>query len=195
MTEKENTKKYDDLTSGFYGHVNQTIKTTTGATLIELHLAEWGEEAPWECADWYFDDGTDEPVHVANCNGHEGVGWQDAYHDLPEGTREELNELVSPYELTGLYLEARIAGLEEADPGNPGGGEFVIIETANYFNSDVNAAWNNRPKVLTEDEPGGNELVFDTYQKAKDYLDNHESGTYYLSHGEAGRPDYKIMKL
>ncbi len=198
MTQKTN---YDYLTDGFYGHVNQTIETDHG-TLIELHLAEWAGDESWECSDWYLDTGDDDPVHIANCNGTDGVEFLTGWHDLDfsddedrdDEIREELDELIESYQPTGLYKSARIAGMEKATEDDEDG-EFVIVEESIFFESDCNAEWNNRPNIVTSDEEDGDELVFETYRDAEKYVDELDGGTYYTAHGEAGRPNYTIYKL
>lgn len=43
------------------------------------------------------------------------------------------------------------------------------------------------------DERTGEILNFDSYADAKAWIEKEEEGVYYLSHGEAGRPDYFIV--
>jgi len=40
----------------------------------------------------------------------------------------------------------------------------------------------------------GYDLIFDTYGEAEEWINDHESETYYLSHGEYSRPDYYIVE-
>ena len=79
--------------------------------------------------------------------------------------------------------------MEEANENDQ---NVMILVEANYYTNDVNAAFNNQPQILTDEK--GSEIVFDTYSDAKEWIDNEESETYYLSHGEAGRPSYTIVK-
>lgn len=44
------------------------------------------------------------------------------------------------------------------------------------------------------DEDGGI-IIFESYKEADNRIHNLCSQTYYLSHGEAGRPDYLIVRV
>jgi hypothetical protein len=47
---------------------------------------------------------------------------------------------------------------------------------------------------ITEDNDRGEIREFTTRDEAQEWIDEAESGTYYLAHGEAGRPTYTICK-
>jgi len=66
---------------------------------------------------------------------------------------------------------------------------FVIWKENQFFTGTFNAPpddfiWNGL-------EP----LCFDSEADAQTWIDEAQDGTYYLSHGESGRPDYTIFKL
>jgi len=81
---------------------------------------------------------------------------------------------------------------------------YTIIVTPNYYAGTINAPSTHRLTIdeATEDDtefwapsPEGMEVaVFDTREKAQAVIDRLESGIYYTSNGEAGRPGYEIAE-
>lgn len=73
-------------------------------------------------------------------------------------------------------------------------GEFYIKITPNFYSGQINAP--QAHLLLNEDteEYGDREIaVFTRASDAQAVIDLLEEGNYYLSHGEAGRPDYEIV--
>jgi len=74
---------------------------------------------------------------------------------------------------------------------------FNIKATPNYYQGNLGAP---QEMLLREcDLPGGIETDYtqanwEFKEDAQDVVDLLEEGTYYLSHGEAGRPTYKIVE-
>jgi len=77
---------------------------------------------------------------------------------------------------------------------------FNIIITPNYYGGHINAP---QEHLLRDSEmPGYNQnpsyedrvVNFETREDAQESIDALEEGTYYLSHGEAGAPGYKIIE-
>ena len=181
-----------DYLEMYYGRENQRKKLSNGMDLVEIHIAEWvSDDENWEEGDWFV-EGNGVFEHVARCNGYDGADWLSGLYNIAGDNQEledEIKELVDSYELSGLAYEARDAALEDAEETDA---DVKIVVTHNYFLNDVNAAFKNAPKVIENEN--GVEMTFDTYADANEYIDKIESETYYLSHGEAGRPSYRIVK-
>lgn len=96
----------------------------------------------------------------------------------------------------GIDLETTLAewglspSLDEADEADT---DVRIWCANNYYEGTLGApsdGW-----VFPEDDAYfRSPLTFDTYADAQAWIDERESGTYYLAHGEAGRPAYTICK-
>jgi len=52
----------------------------------------------------------------------------------------------------------------------------------------------NAPHDGLVKDDNGEIITFDSYAAAKEWINQAEDGAYYLSHGEADRPNYKIVK-
>jgi hypothetical protein len=50
------------------------------------------------------------------------------------------------------------------------------------------------PLYWVSDEHDNSPIYFDSYAEAEEYIEGLEEGIYYLSHNEAGRPNYYILK-
>lgn len=60
----------------------------------------------------------------------------------------------------------------------------------NYYGGTLGAPTDSYARSDDDNEP----LVFDTTADAQEWIDDKDSGTYYLAHGEAGRPEYTIVE-
>ena len=76
---------------------------------------------------------------------------------------------------------------------------YRIIKTPHYYTGTFNAP--QEGYVLDEDDEGGvsyyqEPLEFETVTEAEAWIKEEQSGgTYYLGHGEASRPSYKIIDM
>ena len=52
----------------------------------------------------------------------------------------------------------------------------------------------NPPKSGLLADECGEYIIFDSYDDAAEWIDDNTGGTYYLHHGEMGRPTYKIVE-
>ena len=64
---------------------------------------------------------------------------------------------------------------------------YRIIKTPDYYSGTCNA-----PREGYVREEDDSIITFDTLEAAQEWIDDEEMGTYYLAHGEAGRPDFAI---
>lgn len=69
-------------------------------------------------------------------------------------------------------------------------GKVSIWVQPNYYYGTINIP---NPGYMV-DEDGGI-IIFESYKEADNRIHNLCSQTYYLSHGEAGRPDYLIVRV
>ncbi|ADK81593.1 hypothetical protein [Sediminispirochaeta smaragdinae] len=72
----------------------------------------------------------------------------------------------------------------KADPEYTG--ECKVLVIGNYYGY--------QPIQWARDESGWEEITFDSAAQAQEWIDEEEDGIYYLSHNEAGRPDYYIIE-
>jgi hypothetical protein len=200
MSETKWNEIEESLKQGYYGNV--TFHCLVGATqlrLYETNIADPDEnECGWECAEWYLvsDDGQD--TIVARCDGYTGVKKQiksDELCELLGYSQEEWAdeqeecfwEKINPYQITGeLISDAKSEQLDDAEEGYVG--ECAIWETPNYYIGHINA-----PTADFIADDNGERLIFSSHAEAQAYLDE-DDGPYYCSHGEAGRPSYRIVK-
>ena len=77
-------------------------------------------------------------------------------------------------------------GFAEAKPGDT---DVRVWCEPNYYAGTWNA-----PKAGYVRDDDGEQLVFDNYTDAQAWIDQMEEGTYYLAHGEAGRPTYYLAR-
>ena len=77
---------------------------------------------------------------------------------------------------------------------------YAIIETPNFYQGTFGAPQESYVKNVRLDTeqnynaPGAYDIAFfETEDEAQEVIDSLEEGTYYLSHGEAGRPAYQIV--
>ena len=75
---------------------------------------------------------------------------------------------------------------------------YQIKCTPNYYSSTCNAPQAHLVSTaeLGDTEPSYRVEIaeFETEEEAQSAIDSMQSGTYYLSHGEAGRPGYEIVE-
>jgi len=164
-------------------------------SLCHTEIADpYDNECGWECAEWYLVDDDDDETLIARCNGYEGIEWMQNDDQLlellkDEDTVDELKDKVQPYTITGdLIAGARAAMFEDAEDGYEG--ECKIWVMYNYYQSTLGAPVN---AVMAADN--NDELLFGSQAEAAAYLEpDDDDDTYYLSHGEAVRPSYRIVK-
>ena len=70
--------------------------------------------------------------------------------------------------------------------------QCAIAILPNYYGPDIQG--NNAVNFLTTDDSNASMILYDTIDEAQDAIDELEDDTYYLSHGEAGRPEYVIVE-
>lgn len=185
------------LKGEFFGHTHyhDTIKNFD---LYEVETADPVES--WECADWYLvnGDNENERYHIAHCDGYTGtektiedeklrvlLGFSAT--EWEEGEQYDFWDKIDSFELTGkLIAEAKAEQLEDMEEKE---GACAIWVTPNYYENQLNAPVAHF--ALAENEE---KLIFSKFQDAQAWIDEKESGRYYLSNGEAGRPDYRIVK-
>ena len=201
----------EGLKQGYYGSV--TLHETVGLAglrLYETNIADPdADDCGWECAEWYLvnDDG-DETI-IARCDGYTGIEklirddtlrdilgrteeqWED---DFEETSRVAFWGKIHPYEITGeLIAAAKYATLEEA--ADDYAGEVAIWTTPQYYEGTCNAP--TADYVREGDGCAYNDIMtFACAADAQEYIDDTLIGDepYCLAHGEAARPDYKIVK-
>lgn len=173
-----------EIIGGYYGHINQTKELPGGRLLVEVHLAEAGDDG-WEAGEWYVVDNTG-VHHVCTCNGTDGIS---AVHDAAR--YDEINELdedmIESYDFCGLQAEASAAAREDADEGD----ESCHIEiTPNYYGDDHR----NAPYLLAEENDKHGDPIEMTYEESEEWIDRQNREVYVTDHNEAGRPNYRIVK-
>lgn len=192
----------DDIKGGYYGTV--TYETTIGD--YDLYVAEIADpydndDAGWECGDWWLVNGEiTQAMHIAHCDGYNGVEWQAddaallAIMDGDADLLEELQEAVTPYEITGeLIAAAQAATLEEVAEDYVG--EVAIWSTPEYYAGTCNAPTADYVRD-GDGYPHNDIMTFASAAEAQAYIDDTLIGDepYCLSHGEAARPGYQIVK-
>jgi len=199
----------EGLKQGFFGTVE--LKQIVGKTQIRLYETNIADpddnECGWECAEWYLVDDDGAETLVARCDGYTGVEkeiddddlrellghtveqWED---ELEETSRECFWEKVTSYNITGeLIAAAKAAALEEAAENYKG--EVAIWVTPNYYAGTLNAP--TADYLREGDGYAYNDIkTFDSYADAQKHLNN-DDGPYVCAHGEAGRPNYRIVKI
>lgn len=65
---------------------------------------------------------------------------------------------------------------------------YAIVATREFYGPETR-------RSLVEDQETGNPITFPDRASAKAYLANYDSGRYYLSHNESGRPTYAIRRV
>jgi hypothetical protein len=93
---------------------------------------------------------------------------------------------VDPY--TGMAEFGFDAGPEDASPGDR---DVRIWRRPCYYAGTLGAP---RADYVREGTYWAYPRVFSTYEEAQSWIDAAESGVYVTSHGEAGRPEYRIVK-
>lgn len=191
--EFENYSNKDDLKNGYYGHIYEQGEFGK-YTLLEIELAEPGEDG-WECADWYLaDESAESAVQIAKCDGYTGVEWliddEDLSQILTEDQVEDLKDSVTPFRITGdLMAEAQDANNDYIDDDDNYNGPCMIWVEYCYSSGTLGAP---SDKFLQDDRC--DDIWFESVEEAKTWIDEAESETYYLAHGEMGRPTYRIVR-
>ena len=178
----------DACAVGTYFYVDGFDHKDYALVRIELGYAYGDEE--WECAEYYLiNKHTGEAYDVAMDNGEGIIDWQ-----MQEG---EIAALIWDIDL-GDYIEseplqedwiteAKRARIMEVDDDYEG--ECRIWVDYCYSAGTINAP---KDDFLLDDD--GDIMIFDSYDDAAEWIDDNTGGTYYLHHGEMGRPTYKIVE-
>ena len=107
-------------------------------------------------------------------------------------TADDLGDWLISQDLSGLDLlrnRANVFGIKSVDAAaenttNP----CAVLISHDYYGP------HSEISVATEDN-GQREAEFDNAEAAQAWIDEAEEGTYYLSHNESGRPEYKVVEL
>ena len=190
----------ESLKGGYYGNV--TLQNHYAG--IALYCAEIADpddnECGWEWAEWSLVDDL-EVTLIARCNGCEGIEWETDEAELLEllgdqDVVEEVVEAVIPYTITGeLIAEAKAATLEDAEEDSDAPCN-IWIEYC-YYQGTCNAPNDDflREDTHESGNVGHSMTEFDSSEAAQAWIDEKESDyPYFLSHGEAGAPSYRIVK-
>lgn len=211
----------EELKGGYYGTVECHGRVGESDLLLyEINIADPDEdETGWECAEWYLVDDDGKNTLIARCDGYTGVGWEIndeelqsllGYNDEDWEDEEEaqFRALVTSYQITGeLIAAAKEATLEDAEEGDE---EVSIWREVNYYAGTCAAPTDGfinycdlEPcesqeqdlydlcKDLYDDRDYSAAVM--TYAQAAAIVNSLDSVTYTLSHGEAGRPNYRIV--
>lgn len=182
----------DDIKNGYFGNVYH--KGTFGG--YDLYVAEiadpYDNETGWECGDWHLVK-DNQAIYIANCNGYDGIDWQVNDDDLlellsDEDIVDEVKEAVEPYNITGdLIAAAREAQLDDAAADYDD--DVAVWVTRCYSAGTLGVQTDG---FLVDDDH--DIMVFPNAAEAQAHIDELESGTYVLSHGEMDRPSYRIVR-
>ncbi len=156
--------------------------------LVKVEIADPVEK--WEICEYHLlDKNLSKSQHIATADGYNGVEWHfnaDAISQMVDF--EQLSYYVHPYDITGDLLSAAIYDtLDEADENYQG--KCKIWVKYCYSSGTYNA-----PNDGFLKDESGEDLIFDNYPSAEEYINEMETGIYYLSHGEMGAPSYTIVK-
>ena len=200
----------EGLKQGFYGNVElHGLVGETQLRLYETNIADPDDnECGWECAEWYLVDDLGAATLVARCDGYNGVAKEIDDDDLREllgstddqwgddyeaGSRESFWEEIRSYDITGdLIAGAKAAQLDDAEEDDDG--EVAIWITPNYYEGTCNAP--TADYLRQGDGYAYNDIkIFNSPAEAQEWLDADGGEPYMLSHGEAGQPNYRIVKI
>ena len=112
MTTTAKTTDYTALLNGYYGHVNQVLTLSDGRNLVEIHIADTTED--WECGEWYIDG-----ERIALCDGYNGITWESGFEPT-----DEIDDLVTSYQICGLLEEAKADATEAAEESDRDRGDL-----------------------------------------------------------------------
>lgn len=135
------------------------------------------------CAVSIYDDGVDLHVGIHTA----GTTCRDVLKQHEPGDCE-MAEYLAGYGLS--------PDLDEADENHDG--PVRIWVEHNYYAGTLGApadGWLRDYQIAEDGQGRGDIATWANYNEAQSWIDDHESGTYILAHGEAGRPDYTICKL
>ena len=194
MSKVNKISNLEDLKGGYYGIIE--CKGTFGPReLYCTEIADPNDSEPWECAEWSLvDENHGEAVLIARCDGYNGIEWlvDDekllSFFNGDEEALEAVKEAVTPFDITGeLIAAAKESTFEEVESDYEG--ECNIWVNRYYLAGTCNAPVDG---MLGEDNGGAE--TFDGADEAQSRIDMMNGETYYLSHGEYARPNYKIVK-
>jgi len=188
-TEQEIKKAIDDLKGGFYGTAEIIDNfENDNYYLIRTEIADPSED--WECAEYHLlKKDLSESHYLAHCNGYDGYDIKMSDEEIAELTGEEdIEEYIESYEITGDLLAEAIKSMQEEADQNYDGECKVWIEYC------YSAGTLNTPNDGFVRDENGEEITFENYEAAKNWIEENEDENYYLSHGEMGRPSYTIMQ-
>lgn len=189
-TQKQIDKAIEDLKNGFYGTAEIVDGFEHGNYyLVRTEIADPTED--WECAEYHLlKKDLSESHYLAQCDGYNGTKLQMSQDKIDEllGDDNDIDEYLDSYEITGdLLAEARLNASTEADEDYDG-------ECKIWVEYCYSAGTLNHPTDGYVKGDDYEDMVFDNYEAAQNWIDDNTSDTYYLSHGEMGAPSYKIME-
>ena len=188
-TEKQVEEAINNLKGGFYGTA-EIVDDFQNETyyLVRTEIADPTED--WECAEYHLlRKDLSESHYLAHCDGYNGYDLQMTSEEIEKLTgEEEIEEYIRSYDITGdLLAAAKLNTLTEADEDYEG--ECKVWVEYCYSSSML-----NHPNDGFARDEYGEEIVFENYDAAQEWIDETNSETYYLSHGEMGSPSYTIME-
>ena len=191
-TQEQIEKAVDDLKGGFYGTAEIVDDfEDDNYYLVRTETADPNENENWECAEYHLlKQDLSESHYLAHCDGYNGIQMQMDQNEIDEllGEDNDLDEHLSSYEITGdLLAEAKLNASTEADEDY--NGECKIWIEYCYSGGTL-----NKPNDGYVKDDNYDDMIFDNYSDAQDWIDANTADTYYLSHGEMGAPSYRIME-
>jgi hypothetical protein len=109
------------------------------------------------------------------------VDWQEYFRSWDWDLWGDYNSMLSDF---GIEPE-----LDEVEDDYDG--PCRVWVSYNYYQGTLGAPLDS---WIVEDNDRAEIREFSSREEAQEYIDEAESGTYYLAHGEAGRPTYTICK-
>ena len=188
-TQEQIDAAIENLKGGFYGTAEIVDDfENENYHLIRTEIADPNED--WECAEYHLlKKDLSESHYLAHCDGYNGVEMQ-MNRDKIEALigDNEIEEYIRPYEITGdLLAEAKRDILTEADEDYDG-------EVKVWIEYCYSITTLNKPNDGFVRDENDEEIIFDNYAAAEEWIDEMTNDTYYLSHGEMGAPSYTIIE-
>jgi hypothetical protein len=187
-TKKQIEEAINNLRGGFYGTAEIVDFENENYYLVRTEIADPAED--WECAEYHLlKKDLSESHYLAHCDGYNGYDLKMTSSEIEKLIgEEEIEEYIKPYNLTGdLLAAAKLNTLTEADEDYEGKCK-VWVEYC-YSSSTL-----NHPNDGFACDDNRDEIIFENYDAAQEWIDEMNSGPYYLSHGEMGSPDYIIIE-
>ena len=188
-TQEQIDKVINELKSGFYGTAEIIDFDNANYYLVRTEIADPAEN--WECAEYHLlKKDLSKSHYLAHCDGYNGVKLQMTQEEIDTllGEDNDLDEYIDSYDITGdLLAEARLNASTEATDDYEG-------ECKIWVEHCYSAGTLGKPTDGYVQDDNYEDMIFDSYQDAQDWIDDNTAETYYLSHGEMGSPSYSIME-